>query len=161
MLKCTKCGEAKQPTEFSARRRNANGRQYVCRDCVAAYNATRKKLACKSPDAEPSEKLYILSYPWAGSPLKVGRTHDVSARVGQLEGGHNFRLTLLAVFPGLGAQEHKVHAILKSSRATDGRGKEWFQVTLAQALFAVAKCVQPGPGTDLAQKKSPHQHATM
>ena len=161
MLKCTKCCETKQPNELSAMTRSANGRQYVCRACVAAYNAARKKQACKSPGAEASEQLYILSYPWAGSPIKVGRTHDVSARVGQLEGGHNFRLKLLAVFPGLGAQEHTVHALLKSYRATDGRGKEWFQVTLAQALFAVAKCVQPGPGADLARKKSPHQHATM
>ena len=156
MLKCTKCCEVKQTHEFSTRRRSANGRQYVCRTCVAAYNAARKKHACKSPGAEPSEQLYILSYPWAGSPIKVGRTHDVSARVGQLEGGHNFRLKLLAVFPGLGAQEHKVHTLLKSYRATDGRGKEWFQVTLAQALHAVAKCVQDGPDTDIAQKKHPN-----
>ena len=68
----------------------------------------------------------------------MGRTHDVSARLGQLEGGHNFRLQLLAVFPGKGWAEHTVHALLKSYRATSGRGKEWFQVTLAQALFAVA-----------------------
>ena len=156
MLKCTKCCEVKQLHEFSTRRRSANGRQYVCRICVAAYNAARKKQACKSPGAEASEQLYILSYPWAGSPIKVGRTHDVSARVGQLEGGHNFRLKLLAVFPGLGAQEHKVHTLLKSFRATNGRGKEWFQVTLAQALLAVAKCVQDGPDTDIAQKKHPN-----
>ena len=91
MLKCTECCEAKQPHEFSARRRSANGRQYVCRACVAAYNAARKKQACKSPaSAEATEQLYILSYPWAGSPIKVGRTHDVSARVGQLEGGTTF-----------------------------------------------------------------------
>ena len=38
---------------------------------------------------------------------------SLEARVGQLEGGHNFRLTLLAVFPGLGTQEHKVHTLLK------------------------------------------------
>ena len=156
MLKCTRCCETKEPTEFAARRRSANGRQYVCRACAAAYNAARRKPACKSPGAEPSEKLYILSYPWAGSPLKVGRTHDVSARVGQLEGGHNFRLTLLAVFPGLGAQEHKVHTLLKSFRATNGRGKEWFQVTLAHALTTIAMCVQDSPDTDLAQKKSPN-----
>ena len=150
MLKCTKCCEAKQPHEFSARRRSANGRQYVCRSCVAAYNAARKKQTCTSPEAK-SEQLYLISYPWADSPLKVGRSHDVSARLGQLEGGHSFRLQLLAVFPGMGWAEHKVHALLKSYRATSGRGQEWFQVTLAQALLAVAKCVQPGPGTDIAQ----------
>ena len=158
MLKCTKCCEVKQPHEFSTRRRSANGLQYVCRACVAAYNATRKEQARKSPGAEASEQLYFLSYPWAGSPIKVGRTNDVSARVGQLEKGHNFRLTLLAVFPGMGWAEHKVHTLLKSFRATDGRGKEWFQVNLTQALGAVAECVQDSPDTDLAQKKSPQCH---
>ena len=56
----------------------------------------------------------------------------------------------------MGWAEHKVHTLLKSFRATDGRGKEWFQVTLAHALFAVAKCVQDSPDTDIAQKKSPN-----
>ena len=156
MPKCTKCCEVKQLHEFSTRRRSANGRQYVCRTCVAAYNAARKKQACKSPaDAEPTEQLYILSYPWAGSPIKVGRTHDVSARVGQLE-GHNFRLQLLAVFPGMGWAEHNAHTLLTSCRATDGRGKEWFQVTLAHALTTIAMCVQDSPDTEIAQKKSPN-----
>ena len=138
MLTCTKCCEAKQPHEFAARRRSATGRQYVCRACVAAYNAARR--ACKPPAAraKPAEQLYLLSYPWAGSPIKVGRTHDVSARLGQLEGGHNFRLQLLAVFPGLGQFEHRVHALLSRYRATDGRGQEWFRVTLAGALLVLA-----------------------
>ena len=160
MLKCTKCCDVKQPHEFSARRRSANGRQYVCRACVAAYNAARKKQACKSPAVAEctlsAEQLYLISYPWPGSPIKVGRSHDVSARLGQLEGGHNFRLQLLAVFPGQGGLEHKVHALLKSYRATSGRGQEWFQVTLAQALFAIAMCVQLGPSTDIAQQTPPH-----
>ena len=154
MLKCTKCCEAKQPHELSARRCSANGRQYVCRTCQSAY----KQQAWKGkPDAErpvrPAEQLYILSYPWKDSPIKVGRTHDVSARVGQLEGGHNFRLRVLAVFPGLGQFEHKVHTLLSNCRATSGRGQEWFQVSLAQAVLAVAMvaCVHPGPPADPAQ----------
>ena len=48
------------------------------------------------PERPASEQLYLLSYPWDNSPIKVGRAHDVSARMCQLEGGHNFRLKLLA-----------------------------------------------------------------
>ena len=158
MLKCTKCCEAKQPHELSARSCSANGRQYVCRTCQSVY----KKQACKGksdavrPAERPAEQLYLLSYPWPSSPIKVGRTHDVSARVGQLEGGHNFRLQLLAVCPGQGRLEHNVHALLSSYRATSGRGQEWFQVTLAQALSAVAMAiatayVHSGPPADPAQ----------
>ena len=150
MIRCTKCCKTKQPNEFPAKSRSANGRQYVCRACVSAYNAARKKQTCTSPEAK-SEQLYLISYPWADSPLKVGRSHDVSARLGQLEGGHSFRLQLLAVFPGMGWAEHKVHALLKSYRATSGRGQEWFQVILAQSLFAVAMCVHSGSATDRAQ----------
>ena len=126
--------------------------------CVSCLPVGVQKQACKGkPDAErpvrPAEQLYLLSYPWKDSPIKVGRTHDVSARVGQLEGGHNFRLRVLAVFPGLGQFEHKVHTLLSNCRATSGRGQEWFQVSLAQAVLAVAMvaCVHPGPPADPAQ----------
>ena len=123
MLCCSKCCETKQPHELSARSCNKHGRQYVCRTCMSTYQAERK--ACKStvgaerpverpverPAERPAEQqLYLLRYPWQDSPIKVGRTHDVAARICQLESGHNFRLQLLAVFPGLGPFEHKVHA---------------------------------------------------
>ena len=130
----------------------------MCAAPACRRTKPRGKQACKgeSPaDAEcvkrPAEQLYLLSYPWPSSPIKVGRTRDVSARLSQLEGGHNFRLQLLAVFPGQGWAEHKVHALLSSYRATSGRGQEWFQVTLAQALSAVTMCAHSGPDADRAQ----------
>ena len=165
MLRCSKCCETKQPHEFSARSRSANGRQYVCRSCQSRYKAARKQQACKSTvTAERlaerfaerhASQLYLLCYPWDDSPIKVGRTHDVEARICQLEGGHNFRLQLLAVFPGQGRLESKVHALLSTHRATNGRGQEWFQVTLSQALsavaLAIAACVHAGSPADRAQ----------
>ena len=159
MLRCSSCGETKQPHEFWARSRSKTGRQYVRRSCQSSYYATRyaahKKQACK-PDAErpTSDQLYLLSYPWENSPIKVGRAHDVPTRVCQLEGGHNFRLNLLAVFPGQGAAEHSVHAILSKHRATGGRGQEWFQVSLEEALLAVAACVHLAPPADLGVNKT-------
>ena len=103
----------------------------------------------------PADQLYLLRYPWQDSPIKVGRTHDVNARICQLESGHNFRLQLLAVFPGQGRLESKAHALLSTHRATNGRGQEWFEVTLAQALsavaLAIAACVHAGSPADRAQ----------
>ena len=161
MLRCSKCCETKQPHELSARSRSANGRQYVRRSCQSRYKAARKQQACKStvtaerPAERHASQLYLLCYPWDDSPIKVGRTHDVEARICQLEGGHNFRLQLLAVFPGQGRLEHKVHALLSTHRATNGRGQEWFEVTLAQVSSAVALAiaarVHSGPPADRAQ----------
>ena len=154
MLRCSKCGETKQPHEFAANRHSKTGMRSECRSCqssyFATYYATHKKQACKPVvDRPASDQLYLLSYPWENSPIKVGRAHDVFARVCQLEGGHNFRLNLLAVFPGQGAVEHGVHAILSKHKATGGRGQEWFQVSLEEALLAVAACVHPAPPVDL------------
>ena len=117
MLCCSKCCETKQPHELSARSRSKHGRQYVRRTCMSTYQAERK--ACKStvgaeqPAERPAEQLYLLRYPWQDSPIKVGRTHDVAARICQLESGHNFRLQLLVVFPGLGQFEHKARVVVK------------------------------------------------
>ena len=129
---------------------------------MSTYRAERKastanaEQAAERPAERPAEQLlYLLRYPWQDSPIKVGRTHDVAARICQLESGHNFRLQLLAVFPGLGPFEHKVHALLSNYRASSGRGQEWFQVTLPQALLAVAlaiaACVHAGSPADRAQ----------
>ena len=127
---------------------------------MSTYRAERKastvnaEQTAERPAECPAEQLlYLLRYPWQDSPIKVGRTHDVAARICQLENGHNFRLQLLAVFPGLGQFEPKVHALLSNYRASGGRGQEWFQVTLSQALLAVAlaACVHSGPPADPAQ----------
>ena len=99
----------------------------------------------------PSEvdHLYLLRYPWDESPIKVGRAHDVDARVRNLERGHNFKLQQLAIFPGQGWLERRVHTLLSDHRATDGRGQEWFHVTLEQAASAVTSAIalanQPRP----------------
>ena len=129
---------------------------------MSTYRAERKAstVGAERPVERPAERpverpaeqlLYLLRYPWQDSPIKVGRTHDINARICQLEGGHNFRLQLLGVFPGLGPFEHKVHELLSNYRASGGRGQEWFQTTLPQALLAVALCVHSGPPADLAQ----------
>ena len=108
------------------------------------------------------DHLYLLRYPWGESPIKVGRAKDVDARVHQLERGHNFKLQQLAIFPGQGWLERRVHTLLSGHRATDGRGQEWFHVSLEEALLAVAACVHPAPPADLGANKTPQAcHSAM
>ena len=72
------------------------------------------------------------------SHINVGCVKDVATRVRSIETGHNIKLRVLAIFPGQGRLEHKLHALLSDHRAADGRGQEWFNVTLQQALSAAA-----------------------
>ena len=101
-----------------------------------------------------ADQLYLLRYPWENSPIKVGNAKDITTRVHSLESGHNFKLQVLTIFLGQGRLERKVHALLSEHRAANGRGHEWFNVTLQQALtavaLAIANCVHSGPIADLA-----------
>ena len=93
----------------------------------------------KSTDEKgPPDSLYIMRYISSDSPLKVGRARDVEARARQLEAGHCFRIQVLAIFPGKGYIERKVHEYLSTYRVKTGRGREWFKVEPGQAFSAVA-----------------------
>ena len=92
-----------------------------------------------------SDALYVLRYdfdPCGTMGLKIGRAACVEARVRQLEASHNFRLVILATFPGLGYSEQRVHAMLAESRAREGRGREWFNVPLGTALHAIGMALR-------------------
>ena len=131
---------------------------------TAERPAETERLAERPADCEGAtssmesdgDHLYLLQYPWDQSwdhsPIKVGRAQDVAARVRSLESGHNFRLRVLTIFPGQGKLERRVHALLSEHRAADGRGQEWFTVTMQQALaavaLAIASCVHSGPPAD-------------
>ena len=180
MLRCTKCKETKDVDAFSLNCRSKSGRHSYCRECHAAYAAQKRanranatpnvalsamSAGAMSVGAIPSapeemaeateaDQLYMLRYPWENSPIKIGHAKDITTRVHSLESGHNFRLQVLTIFPGQGRLERKVHALLSEHRAANGRGHEWFNVTLQQALtavaLAIANCVHSGPIADLA-----------
>ena len=94
------------------------------------------------------DTLYVMCYdfdPCHTMGLKIGRTSDVDARALQLGRGHAFRMHVLATFPGLGHIEHHVHSLLSSSRATTGRGIEWFHSPLSSVLHAIAVSSHANP----------------
>ena len=101
--------------------------------------------AAEAPaEPEPSEPraaddLYIMRYVGVlQDVLKVGRSNDPETRRRGLETCHNFRLELLAIFPGKGHLEAAVHLRLGEHRSTRGAGNEWFRIDLQGALRAVA-----------------------
>ena len=160
LLRCTKCKQLKDVDYFSRSCRNKSGRHSYCRACDATYYAqTRGSQANAVPvvgkaNTTEADQLYLLRYPWENSPIKIGHAKDITTRVHSLESGHNFKLQVLTIFLGQGRLERKVHALLSDHRASDGRGQEWFNVTIQQALTAVAlaivNCVHSGSIADLA-----------
>jgi hypothetical protein len=109
-----------------------DGLQQICEQC------DRENEDKSTDEKGPPDSLYIMRYIWSDSPLKVGRARDVEARARQLEAGHCFRLQVLAIFPGKGYIERKVHEYLSTYRVKTGRGREWFKVEPGQAFSAVA-----------------------
>ena len=133
--------------------------QSYCRPCTNRYQrerrANKRDLTPSTitpndselSDSESSQAgancdtLYVMCYdfdPCHTMGLKIGRTSDVDARALQLGRGHAFRMHVLATVPGLGHIEHRVHSLLSSSRATTGRGIEWFHSPLSSVLHAIA-----------------------
>ena len=132
-----------------------------CRPCRkdynAAYRATRVNRAPTSDDMSgpelpdtggaPAEHLYIMCYDGLGiEALKVGHAADVEARARTVDAGHNFRLRVLATFAGLGDLEPRVHGLHAHNRASGGRGREWFEVSLDTTLHAAALALRLGRG---------------
>ena len=94
---------------------------------------------------EPCDDLYVMQYIWKGlwdnSSVKIGRSFCPETRRRSLESCQNFRVQLAAVFKGWGNFEHAVHLRLAHVRSSDGAGKEWFDVSVAEAVKEIAAVV--------------------
>ena len=110
-----------------------------------------------SSEGDDSYFLYLMRYefdPCGTMGIKVGRTKNLAARVEGFEEGHNFRMKVLRVYKGLGNLEPIIHRLLASKRASGGPGREWFEVSFATAMKAVALARALGPGDDLHEAAS-------
>ena len=108
-------------------------------------------------EGEDAYILYILRYDFddlGALGVKIGRTKNLAARVAKIEEGHNFRMKVLRVYRGLGSLEPLVKQLLASRRASGGPGTEWFDVSFAAAMKAVALARALGPGDDLQEAAS-------
>ena len=123
------------------RERRANTRDWTP-STITAHDSELSDSESSQPETcTRCDALYVMCYdfdPCHTMGLKVGRASNVDARALQLGKGHAFRMHVLATFPGLGHIEHHVHSLLSSSRATTGRGIEWFHSPLSSVLHAIA-----------------------
>ena len=94
------------------------------------------KQKCRKDD------LYVLQYSHDKTSCKVGRSSNVTKRKRALEASHNFRINIIAIFPGAGYLEPVVHSRLTTCRSQKGAGKEWYALNGAQAVDAVNKVLQ-------------------
>ena len=98
--------------------------------------------------------LYIMRYefdPCGTMGHKIGRTRNLAARVEQLERCHAFRMKVLRVYRGEGHLEPVVKDLLAVRRLHTGAGTEWYDVTFAAAMKAVALARSLNPTDDLQE----------
>ena len=86
--------------------------------------------------------------------VKIGRTHNIDARVRGLCSSHNFQIKVLAFHPGLGYLEQHVHNRLRAYQSTDGSSTEWFNVPGSYALKVVDEVIQQSRQESLSSSES-------
>ena len=105
-------------------------------------------------EGDDERHLYIMRYefdPCGTMGHKIGRTKNLAARVEQLERSHAFRMKVLRVYRGLGHLEPVVKDLLANRRLRTGAGTEWYDVTFAAAMKAVALARSLNPTDDLQE----------
>lgn len=60
---CSKCKEPKMELAFSFDRRNTDGFQSQCRDCIAAHSAKRRRESRTAPTKDPKRTMLKI---WPG-----------------------------------------------------------------------------------------------
>ncbi len=138
------------------RSRNYNAQSRERRKELLALSHEHDDVMSSSEGDDPS-LLYLMRYefdPCGTMGIKVGRSKNLPARVHELEMSHNFRMKVLRVYRGWGNLETIVKELLKSKRATGGSGTEWYDVSFATAMKAVALARALGPGDDLHEATS-------
>ena len=54
-----------------------------------------------------------------------------------MESTHNFKMNVLAIFPGKGYLEREVHLQLSRLRVVECAGTEWFKCSLGKAVAVI------------------------
>ena len=85
--------------------------------------------------------LYVARYAGEVWRAKVGRSDAPPERICSLGASHDFGMELYAVFPGRGYLEEAVHKRLASKRSERGRGREWFEVSPADAVALITHVI--------------------
>ena len=98
-----------------------------------------------------TDDLYVMKYSSDNNAVKIGRSENVEKRRRNLEAGQNFFVEVVAIFPGKGSMEAEVHNRLRHYHSKKGAGREWFNITAADAALVCGStlkeieqaCAQP------------------
>ena len=134
--------------------KNAKDRQRLARIRAEQALSNEYDDVMSEHEGEATSLLYLMGYefdPCRTFGIKIGRTKNLANRVAELEQCHNFRMKVLRVYRGLGNLEPLVHELLASKRMTQGASREWFDVSFATAMKAVALARAIGPGDDVRE----------
>ena len=162
---CNKCTRTLPTAGVSNNANNLDGLQHWCRDCHRMRASEAESPETKRRKASSSLYIMRITTQFYGQEpggvnldllfgLKIGRTSDVAERTKTLEAAMPFHMEVLAEFPGAGHLEGAVHAHLKHCRNTDGKGREWFRISLADAMHVIACAVAGTINADDASARS-------
>ena len=123
----------------------ADGKQFYCKPCQNKRNQeSRLRRAarseeCSSGSSEGSEEsteavpagydLYVMTNSRIPDEYKVGRSKGVEQRREDMQNGQNFKMVVVATFPGAGYAEGLVHDRLAHSRPGPSCTREWARRT--------------------------------
>ena len=152
---CPSCNASKPLTEYHMSRARPDGKQTYCKLCQNRQkreSRLRKAAGSEESSSEGSEEsteavpagydLYVMTNPRIPGEFKVGRSKGVEQRREDLQNAQNFRMVVVATFPGAGYAEGSVHDRLVHSRVHEGPGREWFRASLSDILHAVGRAVE-------------------
>ena len=88
------------------------------------------------------EDLYVMRYSFDESAVKIGCSNKTAQRRSSLQASHNFYVETLAIFPGRGHFEPKIHKKLKAFFSGRGAGLEWFDIHVSKAVGIVSNLIQ-------------------
>ena len=156
---CKSCQAFKPLAEYHMNRTMADGRQKWCKICQNRANrenqlrrGARGEESGGSGSGEETAaevrsdmaNLYVMANSRITGEYKVGRSKAVEQRREDLHSSQNFRMVIVAIFPGAGDAEGSVHNVLAHSRVHEGPGREWFRASLSDILHAVGRTVEQG-----------------
>jgi len=140
---------------YHANPSSRDGHRNICKECRQEHRRDVKRHPTPPEDTtddaeepEPPKRicrpsnLYImcLSTDPGGliHGLKIGRSCNIEERARDLAASLPFDMVVLATIPSAGHLEMAVHSHLATRRNTDSNAREWFRISLTEALIAIA-----------------------
>jgi hypothetical protein len=147
---CRKCARMLPLTSYYVDQQNRDGHASRCKECFKEDKREYRRRATDDTDTDEQESkricrpnhLYVMrigsDINGATHGLKIGRSGNVEERARDMVSSLPFDMVVLATIPGEGHIETAVHAHLAPMRNRDSNAREWFRVSLTDALIAIA-----------------------